>query len=801
MKRRLPLIIAAVACLWSTTALAEGELLPPDIDFAKVCKVKERINKPSRDWTGWNGKKSSLSSDQLIELGMLYRFGSKGTAKQPELGAKFFRLVAKRGDTRSPKAMNLYAQMLLSGDGVTQDTEQAMAYFEKALAGGRYKAAHYLGEIYLGFGDYTKAEYYFKQSAATGYPKSVLALAYLYKEGLVTPPADQAVDNLYTLAQNMLLERVAKGDCVSLYDIGLIYFKGELVPRNYTVAAKWLEASASTGLTNPMLVLAELYRSSSVEGVGLERVITLWQTAAATGSREAMYHLGMSYMLGEGVGVDRTTGLDWLSKSAARGELDAMEALAHAFSGEYGVEKNPKQAAEWMIKAARHKDVSSEILLMLGHAYETGTGLKQDLRQAFLNYERAAKAGSRSGVVRLAESHMQGRGTNQHAKKALKFYRLAASRGSNHAMRKMAHIYRCGTGVPQDMEKSYKWLERAVANKSGAALLEVATLRFEEGKEQEGLHFLERAAELGNRKAMATLSVYYLKQGDKDKAETWEDAATDDGKGERAGWLKLGKLYAHDGLDADKAVDFFEEAIDLGSAAAMYEYAKHLETGRYGMPLDKEEAQELLQQSADAGFAKALYWLGKEALKSEDGKTQEKSIPLLEKAAGGGEIRAMTLLAELYSKGVGTIAVSREKSAEWMDKAVHAYPCKAHDIAAVAKNYAKGVGTRQNAHKALDLYLRAAELGSPNAMRELGRMYARGLGVKPAPEKSIDWFRQGAEKGDAASMLELANAYASGYGIATSPELAMEWWKKAADAGNEEARTQLKQMQATGYGE
>lgn len=60
-------------------------------------------------------------------------------------------------------------------------------------------------------------------------------------------------------------------------------------------------------------------------------------------------------------------------------------------------------------------------------------------------------------------------------------------------------------------------------------------------------------------------------------------------------------------------------------------------------------------------------------------------------------------------------------------------------------NIRAGVETR----KAFELFKRAAESGSKEALRNLGKCYMKGLGVNKLPAEAVKYYKKAAEQGDA----------------------------------------------------
>jgi serine/threonine-protein kinase len=99
--------------------------------------------------------------------------------------------------------------------------------------------------------------------------------------------------------------------------------------------------------------------------------------------------------------------------------------------------------------------------------------------------------------------------------------------------------------------------------------------------------------------------------------------------------------------------------------------------------------------------------------------------------------------------------------------------------------------------KALELFKKAANLGEPRAMIELGQIQ-----MEDNPSESVKWFRKAADAGDSAGMLNLGALYYLGNGVIEDYSIAAYWYRKAADAGNVDAMYNLGRMyengQATG---
>jgi TPR repeat protein len=141
--------------------------------------------------------------------------------------------------------------------------------------------------------------------------------------------------------------------------------------------------------------------------------------------------------------------------------------------------------------------------------------------------------------------------------------------------------------------------------------------------------------------------------------------------------------------------------------------------------------------------------------------------------------------AEHLSATKGVAQLNIAPLADWMHANVEA---KAQDQAA-----SRGVTfppavpqdnrRRDKAANLTDLrWLRgSAELGSPDAMNQVGLRYLLGEGVDKDEANAAEWFRKAADKGNAAGAYNLGRSYADGRGVSQDNAQAAHWYTVAAE--------------------
>ena len=85
-----------------------------------------------------------------------------------------------------------------------------------------------------------------------------------------------------------------------------------------------------------------------------------------------------------------------------------------------------------------------------------------------------------------------------------------------------------------------------------------------------------------------------------------------------------------------------------------------------------------------------------------------------------------------------------------------------------------------------------AKQGNPNAQLALGKIYFEGrAGQKQDYHKALDLFQKAAQKGNGPAMFNIGLCYDGGFGVRKSLENALKWYRKAADVGVPEAQAKV----------
>ena len=116
----------------------------------------------------------------------------------------------------------------------------------------------------------------------------------------------------------------------------------------------------------------------------------------------------------------------------------------------------------------------------------------------------------------------------------------------------------------------------------------------------------------------------------------------------------------------------------------------------------------------------------------------------------------------------------------------------------LASCYYMGIGTEENALKAIAIWKEYAKKGDETACRNLGAEYLSGEYLKRDYEKAFYWTQKAAELGDAPAINNLGWCHEKGYGTKKDIKKAVEYYREAASHGNRIAKNNLKRLAKKG---
>jgi TPR repeat protein len=271
------------------------------------------------------------------------------------------------------------------------------------------------------------------------------------------------------------LDAADRGHAGAMNDLGGVFEYGLGVPKNLATALVWYERAAELGHAGAMTHMGRLSEHGRDVPQDFANARRWYEKAAAVGHAAAMSNLADLLRYGRGVAPDLPAAASWYLKAAQRGLASAMNSLGELSEGGAGVPQNDQTARSWYKKAADLGD--ADAMGNLGALLESGRGGPQMLETAESGTSRRCS----QRPSRDAQSRLDARERSRDIAEPGGSQNLVRARGSAgisaRAQRSRASVL-AGAGVPKS---------HALAKSS-----------------------FERAAKLGDAKAMNNLGMLYL---------------------------------------------------------------------------------------------------------------------------------------------------------------------------------------------------------------------------------------------------------------------------------------------------
>ncbi len=147
---------------------------------------------------------------------------------------------------------------------------------------------------------------------------------------------------------------------------------------------------------------------------------------------------------------------------------------------------------------------------LLGHMYERGEGVNQDLLQAEIYYQRSADGGHREAANRLATMLKSATATDSLI---VTWYLADAQAGDAEAQYQLGYLYEVGNGVKRDYNNAVKWYQKASQQQHEGAQLRLGMLALLDlGSAKnlvDGITLIRESAENGSRIAEYLIKEVY----------------------------------------------------------------------------------------------------------------------------------------------------------------------------------------------------------------------------------------------------------------------------------------------------
>jgi hypothetical protein len=195
---------------------------------------------------------------------------------------------------------------------------------------------------------------------------------------------------MLSIASIAVTNAVAAEDADSQYRLGMTYFSGQGVEKDYVKAFELFQKSAVQGNAAAQGNLGLMYENGLGVTPDNAKAIEWYQKSAAQGTT-AQYFLGLMYYKGKGVTQDYAKAFEWIQKSAAQEYTDAQYVLGFMYQQGQGVNQDYEKAIEWYQRSALQGNANAQN--SLGVLYEHRPNVIPQPLIAFEWYQKAAAQG------------------------------------------------------------------------------------------------------------------------------------------------------------------------------------------------------------------------------------------------------------------------------------------------------------------------------------------------------------------------------------------------------------------------
>ncbi|AMK13750.1 Sel1 domain-containing protein [methanogenic archaeon mixed culture ISO4-G1] len=342
------------------------------------------------------------------------------------------------------------------------------------------------------------------------------------------------------------------------------------------------------------------------------------------------------------------------------------------------------------------------------------------------------------------------------------------------------------------------------------------------------LEFLEDAVEHWHtRAAREIVDIYMNEPGywNHTKVRSWAFRIVSEGYG--SAMDVVADLY-YEGVvfeyDEEKYLSTLELGAIYGNHECMHRFAEHL--WENGPDHDAERAEELERGAAEGGHAGAQYGLYR-LYRSSD---PDEAAYWLRRSAMGGELSAMTDLAEEYATG-GIVHVSNSMAVKWYSKAYEKDPLvqdKLEEMIAmldpfeepdyedvdmlkkmaiedddiesfspVGDHYMDRDNEDFDVNIATRWYTRGAKMGCTSCKEKLGIIMYCGIGRDADEKGALRYIEDAAFDRHPQAQYLMGIYYRRGKAVRKDLKMARRWFDRAAFLGSEDAARKLEEMEPT----
>lgn len=476
-------------------------------------------------------------------------FDGKGSTVDKEYAFKVLQDYVQKNQSNID-AVLLYAECYIDGFGVEQNLEKAKNILKpvanaknnranyllakidvyskdpKAISNGITQlsrlakeksfpeAAYLLYEIYIDglYGqkkDRKEAIYYIRIANQANYPKSYVALANMYYEGLGVEANPLEALRLVNKSYEFY-----PADPATNYLLGKMYETGTGVKKNDLKAYEFYSVAAKEKYKDSRFIVAKMMSEGRAPQTTASEAINLFKTLAEEGDVMAAYYYGD--FLYQGIGTPRDVELanHYLKKAVDGGVDEALYLLAVTYDD---LEDLSNAIVWYKVVSDKNIEKSAESAARLGEIYY---GLDK-INDSIKFYQKAADLGHIGAMANLGRIHYM-KGEYDKARKC--FEKIDKN---STAQTFIGLMYEKGNGYRKSEIKALEWYDKAIAQDNSDAMF-LKGILLEKGKDvpehdkKMAEEMLMKASCKLNEAAIGYLgNVFYKSRGDASRGFAW----------------------------------------------------------------------------------------------------------------------------------------------------------------------------------------------------------------------------------------------------------------------------------------
>ena len=464
-------------------------------------------------------------------------------------------------------AMLRLARIYAAGDGLEQDKNMALHWYQKASNAGSGTAmiegATYILRLWPN--NQKKKEEavrWLRQAADKGEVKAALLLgsalagsdlaalgvseneALMWMEAAAQLGNAEAVNILadyYTKKQQhedasvWLVELAQNGNLSSMIQLYRLHHLGLSKELTDAEANFWLDQAnkkVQAGTTNENKASFARFLLDDVRLDSWQaRGIKLMHEAAEAGHFPAILYLAAAYSKGSFGKPDIKQAKYWHEQAADKGNVASMIWLSNVYTqGEY-VKHDQTKAKDYFERAlANFEPGNYDVQTAIGLAYKRGIGVQKNMQEAVLWLERGMKGGNIKAKYEIARLALWGTISNYSPQDGLRMLTEAANAGSSTAQTRLAMLYATGRNVATDHHMAEYYFNLAASQGNAEAMRQLGLIHLGgfglQKNEEKALYWLEMSASRGNSRSMLHLGHYYREKQAYTKAINWYEKAS-----------------------------------------------------------------------------------------------------------------------------------------------------------------------------------------------------------------------------------------------------------------------------------